>query len=529
MNVPQFLKRQTVTQAALLIAVISFISKFFGFFREVLVAKYFGATALTDAFLVALIIPVAILGLFAAGFGTLVIPFYTEKKNKDVEAAKKFVNSAYTVWGSLFVGVSLVVLTFAPAFVHIVAYGFKGERFELAVTLTRFLVIAGLFNVLAGIFTGLFQAEKQFFFPIFTTFLGNVGLVGSLFFLHRYLGLHSWTLGQILSSSIAFFPMFFVLYWRYKFFHNLSYQQVDWKEIQRFGLLLLPLVVAGGISMLNQIVDKTIASGLDAGSIAALNFGQRVWGVPISLLATPIATAVFPFFSILALNGSNRKDYEDRLNKTLGISFYIMVPSSFLLYFLSEPVVQLLFERGAFNPQATVLTAFIVRMYALGLFGHAVSPLLARVFYSFKNTATPLLISALCVGLNIILNIVLSRIMGAAGIALATSIVMATNVVLYGYFLRKYLTAFSRPVILEIIKIVLCSIPIGLICLLARPVFLHAEAATLHGFAALLLKISLVSLPSLALFALLSHLLRLPSYFFFRDYTKSLFRKLRGK
>ncbi|MGQ9695992.1 MAG: murein biosynthesis integral membrane protein MurJ [Thermodesulfobacteriota bacterium] len=529
MNIPHFLKRQTVTQAALLIAVISFISKFFGFFREVLVAKYFGATALTDAFLVALIIPGSILGLFAAGFSTLVIPFYLKKKSQNPESARQFVNSALTVWGTLFAGLSLLILLFTPALVRIVAYGFKGERFELAVTLTRFLIIVGLFNVLSGIFTGLFQAEKQFFFPIFTTFLGNVVLVASLFFLHHYLGLHSWTLGQILSSSIAFFPMFLVLYWRYKFFHNLSYRQLDWQEIQRFGLLLLPLVVSGGLSMLNQIVDKTIASGLDPGSIAALNFGQRVWGVPISLLATPIATAVFPYFSELALNGSARKDYEARLQKTLGISFYIMIPSSFLLFFLSEPVVRLLFERGAFNPQATALTAFIVRMYALGLFGHAVSPILSRVFYSFKNTLTPVLISALCVGLNIILNIILSRILGAGGIALATSVVMATNVLLFGYFLRKYLTAFSRPLIGEILKITFCSIPIGLSCLLARPLFLKAEAATLHGFADLLLKVGLVALPSLALFALLSHLLRLPSYLFFRDYTKSLFRKLGGK
>jgi len=141
MKIPAFLKKQTITQAALIIAVISFISKFFGFFREVLVAKYFGATGQTDAFLVALIIPSMILGLFSSGFNTLIIPFYLEKKAQSMEAARRFVNSAFTVWGTLFLILSILIFIFAPSFVRVIAYGFKGETFHLAVTLTRYLLI----------------------------------------------------------------------------------------------------------------------------------------------------------------------------------------------------------------------------------------------------------------------------------------------------------------------------------------------------------------------------------------------------
>jgi len=197
-------------------------------------------------------------------------------------------------------------------------------------------------------------------------------------------------------------------------------------------------------SVLNQIVDKTIGSGLDAGSISALNFAIRVWGIPISLLATPIATAIFPTFSELALNGSSRAEYESRLHKTIGVSFYLIIPSTFFLYFLSEPIVRLFFERGAFDPKATALTAFVVKMYVIGLFAYATSPLLSRVFYSFKNTATPLIISAICVGLNIILNIILSRILGAGGIALATSIVMILNFILFSLFLKNTSIPFEK-------------------------------------------------------------------------------------
>jgi len=526
MKIPAFLKRQTITQAALIIAAISFISKFFGFFREVLVAKYFGATSQTDAFLVALIIPSMILGLFSSGFNTLIIPFYLEKKAKSQEAARRFVNSAFLVWGTLFLILSILIFIFAPAFVRVIAYGFKDETFHLAVTLTRYLLISGLFTVFAGMFTGLFQAEKQFFFPIFVTFLGNVGLVGSLFFLHRYLGLHSWTLGQIFSSGFAFFTMLIILYWRQKFFHSLSYQQIDWSEVKKFAILLFPLIISGSLSVLNQIVDKTIASGLDAGSIAALNFATRIWGIPITLLAIPIATAVFPTFSEMAINGSSRKEYEQRLNRTLGYMFYLTIPSTFFLFFLAEPLVRLFFERGTFDAEATALTSLVLKMYVLGLFAHAVSPILSRVFYSFKNTTTPLIISAICITLNIILNIILSKILDAAGIALATTIVMIINIALFSRFLRNYLIAFPKSLNLDIIKIFISSIPIGLICYLALPFISDTSATSISGFINLALRIGLIGIISTIPFLALSRLFCLEPYKFIKSYSSSLVKKL---
>jgi len=525
MNVPNVLKKQTVTQAALLIAVISFISKFVGFFREVLVANYFGATGLTDAFLVALLIPGLILRLVGEGFTTLVIPFYLERKAKGFEVAKRFVNSTLTVWGSIFIFLSLLILIFAPACVHLVAYGLKGEHFSLAVTLTRYLVIFGLFTVLAGIFTGLFQAEKQFLYPTLISFIGNIAIVLCLYFLHRNLGINSWTVGQNISAIILFFTMFLVLYRRYGFFHSLGFHQVDWHEIREFALLLFPLVISSGLSTINQVVDKTIASGLDPGSIAALNFSARVWNIPLSLLAVPIATAIFPTFSELALNGSARVEYESRLEKTLGVSFYLMISSTFFLFFLSEPIVRLFFERGAFNPQATALTSFVNKMYVIGLFAHATSPIMAKVFYSFKNTTTPLVISAVCVGLNIILNILLSKIFGAGGIALATSVVMIVNFILYTVYLKKYMNPFPRRLATETVKIILSSIPIGIVCYFSLPYFQNTSAASLNGFISLAIKVAVVGIISVVPLFALSRAFKLESYSFLKSYALGLLKR----
>jgi len=315
--------------------------------------------------------------------------------------------------------------------------------------------------------------------------------------------------------------MLIILYWRQRFFHSLSYHQIDWSEIKQFATILVPLVISGSLSVLNQIVDKTIASGLDAGSIAALNFATRVWQIPITLLAIPIATAVFPSFSEMAINGTSRKEYEEKLNRTLGYMFYLTIPATVFLFSLAEPAVRLFFERGAFDSKATMLTSFVLKMYVLGLFAHAISPALARVFYSFKNTVTPLIISAVCIVSNIILNIVLSKLFGAAGIALATSIVMAINIFLYSYFLKRYLKTFSRQLISVIFKILICSLPIGIICYLSLSLFDQISAYSIPDFINLSLRVSLVGLISLIPFLLLSRLLRLEPFEFIKSYSMS--------
>jgi len=382
----------------------------------------------------------------------------------------------------------------------------------------------GLLNILVAIFTGLLQAQKQFFLPVAVSLVGNVAIVLSLFLMHKYLGINSWTVGLTLSSLVSFAAMFLVLF-RQGFFHNLSFLGVDWHEIRQFGLLLLPLVISGGISIINQMLDKMIGSSLDAGSIAALNFSARVWQIPLALISGPIATAVFPTFSELALTDVGKAEYRSRLEQTMSVSFYLMIPATFFIFFLSEPIVRLFFERGAFDPQATALTSFVVKMYVLGLFAHAICPIMSKVFYSFKNTTTPVIISAISMGLNIVLNIELSKFLGAGGIALATSIVMALSFILYVILVRKYINPFSKALVVEVVKTLISAIPIALICYFSLPYFKNGSAASLNSFFVLAVKIIIVGLLSLAAFLSVSKLLKIKLYNLLTTYTMSMIRR----
>jgi putative peptidoglycan lipid II flippase len=191
--------------------------------------------------------------------------------------------------------------------------------------------------------------------------------------------------------------------------------------------------------------------------------------------------------------------------------------------------VRLFFERGAFNPKATELTSFVVKMYVLGLFAHAICPIMSKVFYSFKNTTMPVIISAISVGLNIVLNIELSKVLGAGGIALATSIVMALSFVLYAILVRKYINPFSKALLVEVVKTVISAVPIALICYFSMPYFENASAASLDSFFVLAVKVIIIGLLSLAAFLGFSKFLKLQSYDFFRSYVLGIVKNFRSQ
>lgn len=463
------LHRQTAAQAAVLIAVVTFLSKFVGFAREVIIAQQFGATGQTDAFLVGMMVPSLVLGLFAGGLGTLIVPWYLGHKQEDPDRARVLVDQVTLVWSVVFALACVATWIFAPQLVHVLAHGFEGARYSLAVLVTRLLVPMGFMTVLAGLFTGLLQAERSFLVALIWSLIGNIAVVASLLLFSSRLGIHAWTIGQTLMAVIGFVPLVVLLASkRYGFFRRFDVRHMDWPAILEFAALLMPLVLAGGVGTLNVVVDRWVASSLPEGAIAALNFSNRVWTLPITLLATPIATAIFPSFSSMAVDGSALHVLDDKVRRTVAFLAYIVIPSAVGILVLASPIVRLLFQRGAFDATATAITAACVQMYALGLAFQAVAPVLARVFYAFKNTVTPLLISLGIVGANMAGNIILSKYLGAAGIALATTITVTLGTIIYALLLRRYFrtedqSAKPYPLTSEILKTLTATIPVGLI------------------------------------------------------------------
>jgi putative peptidoglycan lipid II flippase len=517
----RILKRQTITEAVIIITIITFLSKIFGYAREVLVAKYFGTSAQTDAFLVAMLIPSMILGLFSGGIQTVVIREYAEKKSKNIPEAKILVNQIFFIFSVVLAVVSLFLVLFSEFFIKIVAFGFSGERLMLASNFMKFLTPYGFMMVLSGLFTGLFQIERQFLYPAFIGLISNILVPLSLVLLSPFLGIGSWAVGQNLFGLIYFFPMFFVLKYRWKFFDIFELPKIRWKEISEFVRLMLPIILVSGIGIIYQIIDKMIASFLPTGSISALNFAQQVFLIPYGLLATSISVSVYPSFSTYAVKEDNG-NYSSLFEKSLFSLAYIMIPISVLFVVFSHTIVQLLFERGAFGVSATNLTAGCVAMYSLGLSALSLNSIFHNAFFSFKDTKTPMYISLVTAGMNIVLDILLARLWGASGIALATTMVTFTALMLYALSFKKkhYVSGInSRQIYGELWKIIFASVVIGLLSFIWKG-FIPQRA----GFLVVLFRLGMIVVFMGVVYVALTGLLRSSGF----NLAKGYFQKFLG-
>lgn len=522
----RILNRQSITEATLIIVVVTFLSKIVGYAREVLVANYFGATAQTDAFLIAMLVPSMLLGLVAGGLQTVIIPVYTERKKQNPQNARIFINQVFLITVLFLFLISVVMFIFPTFFIKTVAYGFESDRLSLAVYFMRFLVIFGFFTVLTGFFTGLYQAEKQFLYPAILGLIGNSFIPISLFLLHSPLGINSWTVGELAFSSFLFFGLFIVLFLRRNFFKMFQLNSIDWGALRHFGALLIPIIAGSGIGIINQIVDKTIASSLSAGSIAVLNFAQRVYLIPLGLFAAPLSVAVYPTFSSLA-TGKNYKSYAETFVQSMSFMIYVMIPISVIFITLSQPIVKILFQHGAFTQSDANVTAFAVSMYSFGLFAMAANYILWRSFYSFQDTKTPLYLGIVVVTINIIGNLTLSRILKAPGIALTTAIAATTGLFLYAYALRKkqYIKGLHyAPLLKEGIKITAISTFIGFISILLKP-YINASP----NFLTSVLRFALVLILFTIAYVPLTYLFKSYGYFIFTSRLKGFILRFKDR
>lgn len=507
--VARLLHKQSVAQAAIFVSIVTIMIKLVGFARDALVAHHFGATGQTDAFLIGMMVPNVLLGLVSTGLGTLIVPWYIDHRKQDPERARTLVNQVTMVWGAVFLVVSLAVWTFAPQLVHLFAHNYVDAQYTLAVQVTRWLVPMGFFNVMTGLFIGLSQAEGQFLLPLVANLVGNTILLGTIYVFSSRLGIHSWTLGQSIMAVVAFLPVAYLLFRRYHFFRTLDFQHMDWQAIGRFALLLLPLVISGGGGSLNTMVDRWFAARLPAGGVSALDFSNRIWTLPMTLIATPMATAVFPWFSSMAVDGTKLEAFDDKVKKTITFLAYLIIPCTIGLVVLAQPIVRMLFQRGAFDTAATKLTAACVQMYALGLISQATFPIFHRVFFSFKDTTTPLIVGVTMIAINAVTDYFFGKWIGASGISLSTTVAVTVGMLMDAFLVRRYFRGEVRttppyPIARESVKILLACIPVlgvsllgksfisggtGFVGMVIRAVIVVGGAGIAYAVASILLKL----------------------------------------
>jgi putative peptidoglycan lipid II flippase len=438
-NMSTACRAPTFLKSVLVISSSTVLSRILGLVRDVVIAHLFGASRAYDAYLIAFMIPHLLRRLLAEGaLSSAFIPIFTARLTKDgPKQAERFANTVFTAALLFFAVLTVLGIFLAPFYVPFFADGFSREQLDLTIRLTQitfpFIALVGL----AAIVMGVLNSYERFFAPAFAPVLFNVGVILSAFGLLSFFAepIYALAVGVLLGGlgQLLFQIPYLKDRWRYR-------PQLDLRDrdLHKLFTLMLPSVVGLAIFQINSIVDNKLASHLAEGSISALQYAIRLFQLPLGVFVVSVGSVLLPTLSTHAA-AKDTESFAQALREGAKFSLFILLPATAGLFALAQPIIQLLFEHGSFTREDTIVTTYALINYLPGLMGYGLAYLLTRAFYALQDTRTPLVVGAITVELNVILDYTLVGPLGVGGLALATSLAGIANALMLFVLLQKRL------------------------------------------------------------------------------------------
>ena len=450
-----------VAKATIGLMIATMLSKVLGLGRELVLGSMYGASNYSDIYITTMNITTILFSGLGTTLITTFIPLYFENQGLGGEnKANKFSNNIFNTVLLLSVFLSLLCCIFAEPLVRIFAMGFQGNNLDIAVKFTRIMIFGGMFIGINNIVTAILQTKGNFIIPGISSIPFNIIIMISII-LSVKINIYILPIGTLIamSSQVVFqYPFAHKKGYKYKPYINLKDEY-----IKRMILLIAPIFIGVAVDQINLMVDRTLASTLVEGSISALNYANRLNGFVIGLFILSIGSVIYPVLSKSSLNNDKSK-FIDTIVKSTNSVILLTVPISVGAIVLSTPIVKLIFQRGAFDEKATVMTATALIFYSLGTIGMGVREIFNKVFYSLQDTKTPMINGVFAMIVNIGLNLVLVKFMGHGGLALATSISAISCTFLLMVSLYKKSGYFGHDKILKtFIKALIAAIFMGIV------------------------------------------------------------------
>lgn len=425
---------RAVTASTVAVMLATLASMVLGFAREVVNAKYFGESWELDAFIVAAIIPTLVFGVFNGALVSALVPVFSEyfaaKKEEDAwRLSSTIVNVLLVV---LAIGAVLGWLA-APWLVSVVAKGFPADHAAVTVRMTRILIPTIIATSIAGVLQALLNAQQRYRAAALQGVALNVcTIAGVLLFFHRY-GIYALvfaTAAGLVAQLLVQIPSY-LQRCKYRFVLDLKHP-----GITTLFAILGPIVVGSAVGQVNLLVDKYFGSTLPSGAIAAMNYATKVVGFPQQLFAVAIATVIFP---ILSAQFATKEIASLRQTASTGLRMtaLITLPAAAGLIVLAQPVLSVLFERGAFTSGDVVRTAGAMQFYAVGLLGLAASIVLTRCFFAMRDSRTPVIVAIGVMALNVVCSALSVGPYGVNGLAASNSLSSLTEAGVLFWLLHK--------------------------------------------------------------------------------------------
>ena len=475
-------EKQRVTRAAGVVGAATLVSRVFGYVRDMVLASFFGAGMAADAFIAAFRLPNLLRRLFGEGSLSLAfVPVFTDAMvNGEREDALRLAVSSLKLLLICLTVIAIAGVMAAPLIIQMIAPGFANppEKMALTVLLTRimfpYIVLIGLVALCMGILNVL----GHFAAPAIAPLMLNLAMIAAVFAVSRFsdsqtvrvLGLAG---GVLLGGALQL-----ALQIPYLVKHGVHFWQRSglWHpQMKTVGLLMLPTIFGAAVYQVNILVGTLLASLLPEGSVSYLYYADRLVQFPLGIFGQAAATAVLPSLSRQAA-GSDHSGMGETFSHAMSLVLFLTIPAMVGLIVLREPIVKMLFQRGAFTIQTMQLTADALLYYALGLWAFSAVRIVVSTFYALQDTRTPVISATISIAANILLGMALMGPMLHCGLALATALSSMVNLVLLVYELRKKLGVIRwRRIVSSGLKTLTASAMMAVAVLLVQQVLMPGE------------------------------------------------------
>src|SRR3990172_7451480 len=469
----------SITGAAIVIGGASVISRILGVVRDRVLAGQFGAGDYLDIYYAAFRLPdfvfnIIVLGGLSAGF----IPLFTQQPQKSKPDAWRLANNtAHLMLSGLIIICGLLVIL-TPWILPLIAPGFEDEKKALTITLSRVMFLSPILLGISGIIGGVLQSFKKFIAYALAPVWYNIGIIIGVLIIAPKIGIVGLAWGVVLGAALHLLtqlPSLFFTGWRWQFIFN-PFDLVT-RELWR---LMVPRTLSLIILQINLVVITILASTLPTGSLAVFNLANNLQSFPLSIFGISFAVAAFPTIAAFA-QSKNFDEFSRVVTKTLRQIIFLVIPISALFILLRAQIVRVILGTGAFDWQATILTANALGLFSLSLFAQATTPMLARAFYSLHNTLTPFAIGLVSAIINLFASLIFMKFFGVIGLALAFSLASVAQMILMWSALRpKLKITEERQILMTLWQICLATLGMGLVVQVLK--YLLAMAVNMQTF-----------------------------------------------
>jgi len=442
------------------------LSRLLGLIRDVFIAKFFGTSLEASAFVIAFTIPNLLRDFVGEGAtNTVFVPVLTEHKIKDTKARFwQVVSNLFNIMVIALFAVTVIGILLSPLIVRIIAPGYAGDKdaMSLIIRLTIFMFPFILLVGLTAYNMGVLNILNYYGIPSVTSCVLNIVMIVSVFLLCPKMGIYGLAVGVLVGGFLEIL-MLMPFLWKEGFRFS---RQVDFRApyVKRVGKLMVPRIGGTAVYQINMLADRAFASLhfiVGSGGIPALYFAYRLISYPLGIFSSALSTAILPVMSAQTVE-NNTEELKKTIYFVIRGIFMLMIPASVGFMILGKPIIKIIYQRGMFTDYSTDITYQALLFFSIGLFAYGTTKILSICFYALKDTITPVRYAAICLVINIILNVILIWPLKVGGIALSTSLSSIVQFIFLYNALQKKLGGLDSAYIFDSAKkIIFSCIPMG--------------------------------------------------------------------